>query len=91
MAIRPADLQGAIFQATIVARVEGQAESAPQNALLRAARTFVEHLAEREETIEETQPGTWSRRRRRSPAWVRAKRARTLNADQDQHLIDVIA
>lgn len=54
MAIRPVDLQGAIFQQTHTAGVAKQAEDAPRLAQATAQNQFVQKLEEREETIRET-------------------------------------
>ena len=55
MAIRPADLQGAILQTTLTANVQRQAEVAPQLAQAAAAQQFAAHVEERSETVHETE------------------------------------
>jgi hypothetical protein len=55
VAIRPVDLQGAIFQATQTAAIAKQAEEAPRAAQIAAQIQFVQELERREETVHETQ------------------------------------
>lgn len=54
MAIRPVDLQGAIFQQTTTAAIAKAAEEAPRAAQMAAQSQFVQELEEREETVHET-------------------------------------
>ncbi|GAC1406109.1 MAG: hypothetical protein NVSMB64_11520 [Candidatus Velthaea sp.] len=52
MAIRPSDLQGAIFQSAQTAAVTQRAEEAPRQAAQTAQAVFSAHVTQREETIE---------------------------------------
>ena len=61
MAIRPVDLQGAIFQATQTAPVQRQGEVAPQLAQAAAAQQFAAQVEERDETVAETEHGRGNR------------------------------
>jgi hypothetical protein len=54
VAIRPVDLQGAIFQATQNAGVQKTAEDAPRAAQIAAQAQFVEQLEHRQESVAET-------------------------------------
>ena len=54
MAIRPTDIQGAIFQAVQTAPLNQRAQEAPREAQAVAQAAFAAHLQEREGTVEET-------------------------------------
>ena len=54
MAIRPTDIQGAIWQAVQTAPITQRAQEAPREAQQVAQQAFAAHVAEREETIEES-------------------------------------
>jgi hypothetical protein len=54
MAIRPTDLQGAIWQASQTAPLTQRAEEAPRVAQQAAQASFAAHVQEREERIGET-------------------------------------
>ena len=54
MAIRPTDIQGAIWQASQTAAVTQRAEEAPRAAQAAAQQSFAAHVQEREETVNET-------------------------------------
>jgi hypothetical protein len=54
VAIRPVDLQGAIFQQTQNAGLNKAAEEAPRAAQVAAQNQFVQELERREETVQET-------------------------------------
>ncbi|HZW52780.1 MAG TPA: hypothetical protein VFF00_02035 [Candidatus Elarobacter sp.] len=53
MAIRPTDLQGAIWQASQTAPVTQRAEEAPRAAQQAAQASFAAHVQEREEKVAE--------------------------------------
>lgn len=52
MAIRPSDLQGAIFQSAQSAPLTQRAEEAPRVAAMAAQAAFADQLHEREETVQ---------------------------------------
>ena len=54
MAIRPVDLQGAIFQQTQTGAVAKAAEDAPRAAQVAAQQQFVQQLEHRQESVAET-------------------------------------
>ena len=54
MAIRPTDLQGAIYQAVQTAPVNQRAQEGPREAQQVAQAAFAAHVAEREETVEQS-------------------------------------
>ena len=54
MAIRPTDIQGAIWQASQTAPLTQRAEEAPRAAQAAAQQAFAAHVQEREETVNET-------------------------------------
>ena len=54
MAIRPTDIQGAIWQAVQTAPLNQRAQEAPREAQAAAQAAFAAHIHEREETIEES-------------------------------------
>ena len=54
MAIRPTDLQGAIYQTAQTAQLAQRAEEAPRLAQAAAQAAFVQQTERRNETIEET-------------------------------------
>ena len=55
MAIRPVDLQATIFQSTLTAQTQRQAEVAPQTAQTVAQQQWADQIEERQETVTETQ------------------------------------
>ncbi|MDB5043745.1 MAG: hypothetical protein JWN27_4471 [Candidatus Eremiobacteraeota bacterium] len=54
MAIRPTDIQGAIWQAVQTAPLNQRAQEAPREAQAAAQAAFAAQLAERQETVDET-------------------------------------
>ncbi len=54
MAIRPTDIQGAIWQAVQTAPLNQRAQEAPREAQAAAQAAFAAQVAQREETVEET-------------------------------------
>jgi hypothetical protein len=54
MAIRPTDIQGAIWQASQTAPLTQRAEEAPRAAQAAAQASFASHVQEREERVEAT-------------------------------------
>jgi hypothetical protein len=54
VAIRPTDIQGAIWQASQTAPLAQRAEEAPRAAQQAAQASFAAHVAEREERVGET-------------------------------------
>ena len=54
MAIRPTDIQGAIWQASQTAPLTQRAEEAPRAAQQAAQASFAAHVQEREERVGET-------------------------------------
>lgn len=61
MAIRPTDIQGAIWQAVQTAPLNQRAQEGPREAQQVAQAAFAAHVAEREETVEETAEGLGNR------------------------------
>ncbi|HEY4440819.1 MAG TPA: hypothetical protein VGN14_10200 [Candidatus Elarobacter sp.] len=61
MAIRPTDIQGAIWQAVQTAPINQRAQEAPREAQQVAQQAFAAHVAEREETVEESAEGLGNR------------------------------
>lgn len=54
MAIRPVDLQGAIFQATQTAGITKQAEDNPRASQIAAQNQFINDVEKRDESVHET-------------------------------------
>jgi hypothetical protein len=61
MAIRPTDIQGAIWQAVQTAPINQRAQEAPREAQQVAQQAFAAHVAEREETVAESGEGLGNR------------------------------
>lgn len=61
MAIRPTDIQGAIWQASQTAPLAQRAEEGPRVAQAAAQASFAAHVAERQETVAETAKGEGNR------------------------------
>lgn len=107
MAIRPVDLQGAIFQQTQTSAVQKAVEDAPRAAQISAQAQFVQQLEHRQESISETGniegnkvnaeterhgDGTGYRRRERKHGEALAEDAVELTQyNDDGHTIDFTA
>lgn len=106
MAIRPTDIQGAIWQATQTAPLTQRAQEAPREAQAAAQAAFAAHVQEREETVSETAETLGNRidanaeRDARGDSHARERRARNpfeeavddaAGLDEPAHLIDFTA
>jgi hypothetical protein len=107
MAIRPTDIQGAIWQASQTAPLTQRAEEGPRAAQAAAQQSFAAHVQEREETVNETGEvlgnrvdANGGREERKGDAEPRRRRARTpfeetvedaAGLDEPPHLIDFTA
>jgi hypothetical protein len=105
VAIRPTDIQGAIWQASQTAPLTQRAEDAPRAAQQAAQATFAAHVQEREERVSETgealgnrvdanaerdaQGDTYEPQDRRPPFQAAVDDAAGL--DEPPHLIDFTA
>ena len=61
MAIRPTDIQGAIWQSVQTAPLTQRAQEAPREAQATAQAAFAAHVQQREETVAETGEGLGNR------------------------------
>ncbi|HEX3551580.1 MAG TPA: hypothetical protein VHT53_14435 [Candidatus Elarobacter sp.] len=107
MAIRPTDLQGAIWQASQTAPLAQRAEDAPRAAQQAAQASFAAHVQEREERVAESgealgnridpnaeregRGDTYEPDERRGTAFAQAAAAPEPDADEPPHLIDFTA
>jgi len=107
MAIRPTDFQGSILNASQTQGITQRADEAPRAAQAAAQASFAAHVANREESVEETGRGEGNRidpnAERQSQAWDQEKRERkprnafeetvdeAAGLDEPPHLIDYTA